>query len=109
MTTLSTSRGRGALAVSIVFTTLATVITAIRIYTRARLVKQMGSDDYVILVSLAFSWIFFGLMAGEVYHGMGEHYALIPSATYKYQMIVRPNLHSIQAVPNHQSNKRNSR
>ncbi|KAJ5467256.1 hypothetical protein N7475_005008 [Penicillium sp. IBT 31633x] len=87
MTTLSTSRGRGALAVSIVFTTLATVITAIRIYTRARLVKQMGSDDYVILVSLAFSWIFFGLMAGEVYHGMGEHYALIPSATYKYQMI----------------------
>lgn len=64
MTTLSTPRGRQALAVSIVFTTLATLITAIRIYTRTFLVKKMGSDDYVILVSLAFSWIFFGLLVG---------------------------------------------
>lgn len=64
MTTLSTPRGRQALAVSIVFTTLATFITAARIYTRAFLVKQMGADDYVILVSLAFSWIFFGLLVG---------------------------------------------
>ncbi|KAJ5347277.1 hypothetical protein MYU51_004309 [Penicillium brevicompactum] len=87
MTTLSTPRGRQALAVSIVFTTLATFITAARIYTRAFLVKQMGADDYVILVSLAFSWIFFGLLVGEVYHGMGEHYAMIPAAIYKTQMI----------------------
>jgi hypothetical protein len=64
MTTLSTPRGRQALAVSIVFTVLATVITTVRLYTRAFLVKQMGADDYVILVSLAFSWIFFGLMVG---------------------------------------------
>lgn len=64
MTTLSTPRGRQALAVSIVFTTLATFITVARIYTRAFLVKQMGADDYVILVSLAFSWIFFGLLVG---------------------------------------------
>ncbi|CAG8011374.1 unnamed protein product [Penicillium salamii] len=87
MTTLSTPRGRQALAVGIVFTTLATLITAIRIYTRTFLVKKMGSDDYVILVSLAFSWIFFGLLVGEVYHGMGEHYAIIPAAVYKAQMI----------------------
>ncbi|CAI7588980.1 unnamed protein product [Penicillium bialowiezense] len=87
MTTLSTPRGRQALAVSIVFTTLATFITVARIYTRAFLVKQMGADDYVILVSLAFSWIFFGLLVGEVYHGMGEHYALIPAAIYKAQML----------------------
>jgi hypothetical protein len=88
MTTLSTNRGKQALAVSIVFTVLATFITAVRIFTRAFLVKQMGSDDYVILVSLAFSWIFFGLFVGEVYHGMGEHYADIPAETYKYQMLV---------------------
>jgi hypothetical protein len=25
----------------------------------------------------------------EAYHGMGEHYALIPAAIYKTQMIVR--------------------
>ncbi|CAG8239210.1 unnamed protein product [Penicillium nalgiovense] len=87
MTTLSTSRGHQALATSAVFTTIATLIAAVRIYTRAFLVKQMGADDHVVIVSLAFSWIFFGLLAGEVFHGMGEHYALIPAETYKVQMI----------------------
>jgi hypothetical protein len=94
MTTLSTPRGRGALAASTVFTVLATLITVVRIFTRAFLVKQMGADDYVILVSLAFSWAFFGLLVGEVYHGMGEHYELIPPAIYKVQMIVRPAQHA---------------
>ncbi|KAJ5669574.1 hypothetical protein N7462_010644 [Penicillium macrosclerotiorum] len=87
MTTLSTSRGRSALAVSAVFTSLATLIVLVRVYTRAVIVKQMGSDDYTILVSLAFSWGFFGLFVGEVYHGMGEHYAIIPHAVYVTQMI----------------------
>ncbi|KAJ5380858.1 uncharacterized protein N7496_003286 [Penicillium cataractarum] len=87
MTTLSTSRGRSALAVSIVFTCLATAIVLVRVYTRAILVKQMGADDYTILVALAFSWVFFGLFVGEVYHGMGEHYDLIPQAIYKMQML----------------------
>lgn len=52
MTTLSTSRGRSALAVSTVFTSLATALVLVRIYTRVVLVKQMGSDDYTILVAL---------------------------------------------------------
>ncbi|KAJ5956040.1 hypothetical protein N7501_010319 [Penicillium viridicatum] len=87
MTTLSTSRGHQALAISAVFTTIATFITAVRIFTRAFLVKQLGADDYVIIVSLAFSWIFFGLLVGEVFHGMGEHYTAIPAPIYKAQMI----------------------
>lgn len=52
MTTLSTSRGRGALAVSTVFTVLATVLVLIRIYTRTVMAKQMGADDYAILIAL---------------------------------------------------------
>lgn len=52
MTTLSTPRGRSALAVSIVFTSLATALVLVRIYTRAVLVKQMGADDYAILIAL---------------------------------------------------------
>lgn len=52
MATLSTSRGRSALAVSAVFTSLATLLVLIRIYTRAFMVKQMGPDDYAILISL---------------------------------------------------------
>lgn len=45
-------RGRQALTTSAVFTCLATLFVAIRIYTRAFLVKQMGADDWTILVSL---------------------------------------------------------
>ena len=52
MPTLSTSRGPSVLAVSTVFTSLATAMVLIRIYTRAVLVKQMGSDDYSILIAL---------------------------------------------------------
>jgi hypothetical protein len=52
MTTLSTVRGHEALAVSTVFTSLATILVAIRIYTRMFMVKQMGADDYAILVAL---------------------------------------------------------
>ncbi|KAF7590613.1 hypothetical protein BBP40_002608 [Aspergillus hancockii] len=47
-------RGRHALSVTIVFTCLATCVTAARIYTRVFLVKQMGADDWTILVSLCF-------------------------------------------------------
>lgn len=52
MPTLSTERGRSALAVSIVFTCLATFLTAARVYTRACIVKQIGADDYTLLVAL---------------------------------------------------------
>lgn len=52
MAELSTARGRSALAVSIVFTSLATIFLAIRIYTRAFLAKQLGGDDYTIIVAL---------------------------------------------------------
>jgi hypothetical protein len=64
MTTLATSRGKQALAVSAVFTSLATFVVLVRIYTRAFMVKQMGADDYAIAVSLVFSWVFFGLFVG---------------------------------------------
>lgn len=45
-------RGQHALAVSAIFTSLATVLTIVRIYTRAFMVKQMGGDDWTIIISL---------------------------------------------------------
>ena len=45
-------RGRKALTTSAIFTSLATFFVVLRIYTRAFLVKQMGADDWSILVSL---------------------------------------------------------
>lgn len=46
------ARGRHALDISIVFTTFATVTVICRFYTRIFLVRQIGSDDWIILVSL---------------------------------------------------------
>ncbi|PLB55470.1 putative integral membrane protein [Aspergillus steynii IBT 23096] len=80
-------RGRQALTTSAVFTCLATLLVVIRIYTRAFLVKQMGADDWTILVSLAFSWAFFGVFVGETAYLMGEHYANIPAQIFIKQMI----------------------
>ncbi|KKK12119.1 hypothetical protein AOCH_002658 [Aspergillus ochraceoroseus] len=80
-------RGRQALVVSATFTSLATLITVVRVYTRAFLVKQMGADDWTILVSLCLSWIFFGLFVGETAYLMGEHYDKVPPATFNKQMI----------------------
>ncbi|KAL4804535.1 hypothetical protein BDV18DRAFT_32516 [Aspergillus unguis] len=80
-------RGQHALAISAIFTSLATFLTGVRIYTRVFMVKQMGSDDWTILLSLAFSWAFFGLFVGETAYLMGEHYDKIPPATLTNQMI----------------------
>ncbi|KAL2861468.1 hypothetical protein BJX68DRAFT_5530 [Aspergillus pseudodeflectus] len=80
-------RGRQALAVSGVFTCLATFLAAVRIYTRAYMVKQLGADDWTILVSLSFSWAFLGLFVGETAYLMGEHYDQIPPDTLRKQMI----------------------
>ncbi|PKY03164.1 putative integral membrane protein [Aspergillus campestris IBT 28561] len=84
---IGVARGREALVVSAIFTTLSTILTAIRIYTRAFLVRQMGSDDWSIIVSLAFSWGFFGLFVGETKYLMGEHFLLIPTDIYTKQMM----------------------
>ncbi|KAF4254492.1 hypothetical protein CNMCM8812_004744 [Aspergillus fumigatus] len=84
--TFGTPGGREALSLSIAFTTLATVFTIIRVYTRIFLVKQMGADDWAIIVALAFSWAFFGLFIGEVKYLMGEHYKEIPPDILVKQM-----------------------
>ncbi|KAF9889398.1 hypothetical protein FE257_007299 [Aspergillus nanangensis] len=83
---IGTARGREALAVSAVFTSLATFFTMLRIYTRVFLVKQIGADDWTIIISLIFSWAFFGVFVEEVRYLMGEHFAKIPREDYIKQM-----------------------
>ncbi|KAF7586683.1 hypothetical protein BBP40_008489 [Aspergillus hancockii] len=80
-------RGRHALTISIVFTCLSTLFSALRIFTRVFIVKQMGADDWTILVSLAFSWAFFGVFLGETVNLMGEPLANIPPETLTKQLI----------------------
>ncbi|EAU33640.1 conserved hypothetical protein [Aspergillus terreus NIH2624] len=83
---IGTPRGQHALTVSAVFTSLATFFTILRIYTRAFIVKQMGADDWTILVSLVFTWAFFAIFVQEVRYLMGEHLDKIPHDVYVKQM-----------------------
>lgn len=62
--TFGTARGRQALHIDIAFTTLATVFTLIRIYTRAFIVRQMGADDWAIIVAL--------VRLPQKFHGRGR-------------------------------------
>lgn len=63
----ATTRGEGVLAASGVFTCLATILTAVRVYTRAYIVKRTGLDDWIILVSLV------GLAGVEVFCPIGVY------------------------------------
>lgn len=48
----ATERGERVLVVSAVLTSVATILTLLRIYARAFIVKQMGADDWTVIAAL---------------------------------------------------------
>ncbi|KAK4621378.1 Wortmanamides biosynthesis cluster protein C [Fulvia fulva] len=52
---------------------LATVIVTLRWYTRARLVRIIGLDDWVILISLLFCWVITASIGAAIFAGIGEY------------------------------------
>ena len=103
-------RGAQALAVSIIFTCLATSFVAARLYTRIKLMKRMEANDWMIVTALVstlyqstvypvyhktnlteqvFSFVFMGLFIVEAVNGMGMHGAAIPTHILVKQMKVR--------------------
>lgn len=44
--------GKRGLSISVVFTSLATIFVAARVYTRTRLMKRMEPNDWMILIAL---------------------------------------------------------
>ncbi|KAF2163597.1 hypothetical protein M409DRAFT_68495 [Zasmidium cellare ATCC 36951] len=65
--------GWTALGPAIAFSVLATIVVVLRWYTRSRLVRIIGLDDYVILLSLILAWVQSGLIAAAVYDGVGSY------------------------------------
>ncbi|PWY79594.1 hypothetical protein BO70DRAFT_397077 [Aspergillus heteromorphus CBS 117.55] len=80
------ARGDRALATSIVFTSLATIFVSARIYTRAKLMRRMEPNDWMILLALSLSFVFMGLFIVESRTGMGMHMADIPPSILTQQM-----------------------
>ncbi|CAG8904104.1 unnamed protein product [Penicillium egyptiacum] len=100
------SRGRRALVVTAVLTTLSIVIVAMRFYARLGLMKITGREDWAILISLTFSIVYLALVAArkftmciggdlknhpliwtiELHYKMGVHSALLSSHVLQQQL-----------------------
>ncbi|KAL5355418.1 integral membrane protein [Aspergillus floccosus] len=78
--------GKRGLSISVVFTGLATIFVAARVYTRTRLMKRMEPNDWMILIALTFSYVFMGFFIVESLNGMGMHGADIPPPVMLKQM-----------------------
>ncbi|TKX27703.1 hypothetical protein C1H76_0130 [Elsinoe australis] len=60
-----------ALATLIVFTFLSTITTILRIYTRTRIIKAFGSDDWVMMIAQLGFFHYLGFQFAEVVYGTG--------------------------------------
>ncbi|ODM19943.1 hypothetical protein SI65_04929 [Aspergillus cristatus] len=81
-----TQRGAQGMAVSIIFTGLATSFVLARLYTRIWIMKRMEANDWMILVALVNSFVFMALFILESLNGMGMHIAHIPPPILTAQM-----------------------
>lgn len=98
------------MAISIAFTSLATIFVFARVYTRAGIMKRMESNDYMVMLALVsyhyglvgthtrflsanvpiqtFSYVFMAFYIIEALNGMGMHGADIPPPILLKQMKV---------------------
>ncbi|KAI7228396.1 hypothetical protein KC330_g7921 [Hortaea werneckii] len=73
--------GWQALGPAIACAVLSTAVVGLRWYTRARLVRCLGWDDYVILLSLILIWTMTALIAAAVAYGIGTYPPTTTSTT----------------------------
>lgn len=71
------SRGSTGVIVAAVSTSIAFVALSLRLMTRAFIVRNVGPEDYVVLVAFALSVALTALICVEVQHGQGRHYSTV--------------------------------
>ncbi|KAL1987071.1 hypothetical protein VTN96DRAFT_4945 [Rasamsonia emersonii] len=81
------SRGNLALVITVVLTSLAIFVVAVRMFTRIGLVKLFGREDGMIMLSLTFSIVYMALVISQVHFGMGEHVYDLPPDVLKAQLM----------------------
>ncbi|KAI4754803.1 hypothetical protein E4T52_02282 [Aureobasidium sp. EXF-3400] len=77
------SRGSTCVIVAIVSTSIAFVVLGLRIFTRTMIVRNVGAEDYVVLVAFALSVALTVLIGVEVHHGQGRHYSSVSAEELK--------------------------
>ncbi|KAL4948618.1 hypothetical protein BDW69DRAFT_189096 [Aspergillus filifer] len=73
------------LPVAITFVSVATVVVALRLYTRLRLIRTPGWDDWFLLLALATDYAFFGIILNELAHGMGKPVSSLTPSEFRTQ------------------------
>ncbi|KAL8795389.1 MAG: hypothetical protein Q9195_002130 [Heterodermia aff. obscurata] len=73
----SADRGSAILIVSWIECGVAITIVAARVYTRSRIIHNIGIDDWMILIALVLAVICSSIVTADVYHGGGRHYATL--------------------------------
>ncbi|KAK9859080.1 hypothetical protein MYU51_016067 [Penicillium brevicompactum] len=84
--TYLSSRGVQGLAVSVVFTFLASCFVSLRMYTRIKLMRRVEANDWMVIIALVNSYVFMSLDIIEAVSGMGMHLADIPPHILERQM-----------------------
>ncbi|KAK0356747.1 hypothetical protein LTR59_000971 [Friedmanniomyces endolithicus] len=85
--------GWQALGPAIACVTASTCVVALRWYTRCRIVRCLGWDDYVILLSLLLAWAMLALVATAVQLGIGAtHISPMETATLTKLIIANNDL-----------------
>ncbi|ORX92630.1 hypothetical protein BCR34DRAFT_442949, partial [Clohesyomyces aquaticus] len=74
---LSQNKGTSILAICSTLTAIASSFVAARLYVRAKLLSRVGLDDWLIILSMGFVYITFGLNVASVKAGNGQHMAAL--------------------------------
>ncbi|KAL9596012.1 MAG: hypothetical protein Q9219_006096 [cf. Caloplaca sp. 3 TL-2023] len=71
------NRGPTILAVSWIECTVAILIVATRMYTRSYLIRNVGIDDWMIVLALVLAIVMSSLVTADVHYGAGRHFATL--------------------------------
>lgn len=82
------SRVGSVIAVAVVFATLSTIFTALRIFTRAKLLHMICADDWAIIVAQFISISVSVLTGVETRYALGRHMWSVPAEDVLMQIKV---------------------
>ncbi|KAF7192335.1 Satratoxin biosynthesis SC1 cluster protein 4 [Pseudocercospora fuligena] len=71
--------GTAVIVTIITFTSIAALLTALRVYTRIKISKNAGIDDWLVIASVGISIGVTVTMSEQVQYGMGKHFSTLPT------------------------------
>ncbi|EPS38621.1 hypothetical protein H072_7594 [Dactylellina haptotyla CBS 200.50] len=89
------TRGGKLLAITVTFTSLAFITVALRIYTRARITRYMGWDDWFIMLAMIASLAMFGLQITAMCAGWYQHIWDVPFESFVFSKKIGLSIQSL--------------